>query len=134
MGGCRMEGRTDGCGTGGQGWPQQLLLLPTPHVPCPQLTVSEPRVVDAPSSSQFEVEPVQGRKVSKVVKTTVVRGARVEKRTGHRSLAADLPSAGDDFQEVSVSAGQQGPEPILPECRREERPPRVAPSPWDLTT
>lgn len=70
---------------------------------CAQLTFSEPRVLEAATSSQFEVEPVQGRKVSKVVKTTVVRGERVEKRTGDSSLAADLPSAREDFEKVSVS-------------------------------
>uniref|UniRef100_A0A668UIX5 Ankyrin 2 n=1 Tax=Oreochromis aureus TaxID=47969 RepID=A0A668UIX5_OREAU len=52
-------------------------------------------------SSEFEVEPVQGRKVSKVVKTTVVRGERMEKHTGDPSLAADLPSAREDFEKVS---------------------------------
>lgn len=48
------------------------------------------------------MEPVQGRKVSKVVKTTVVRGERTEKQSGDRSLAADLPSAREDFEKVSV--------------------------------
>lgn len=65
--------------------------------------MSEPLVLEAAPSSQFEVEPVQGRRVSKVVKTTVVSGKRVEKQTGERSLAADLPSAGEDFEKVSVS-------------------------------
>uniref|UniRef100_A0AAQ4RP85 Ankyrin 2 n=1 Tax=Gasterosteus aculeatus aculeatus TaxID=481459 RepID=A0AAQ4RP85_GASAC len=63
-----------------------------------ELTISEPL---AATVSEFEVEPVQGRKVSKVVKTTVVRGERTEKQTGDPSLAADLPSAGQDFETVS---------------------------------
>lgn len=46
---------------------------------------------------------MQGRKVSKVVKTTVVRGERVEKQTGDSSLAADLPSAREDFEKVRIS-------------------------------
>lgn len=66
-----------------------------------QLTFSEPPASGAATSSEFEVEPVQGRKVSKVVKTTVVRGERTEKQTGDRSLAADLPSAREDFEKVS---------------------------------
>ncbi|KAG7261371.1 hypothetical protein CRUP_004136 [Coryphaenoides rupestris] len=61
-----------------------------------ELTFLEP--LGGASSSQFETEPVQGRKVSRVVKTKVVRGDRVEKHTGDSSLAADLPSAGDDFR------------------------------------
>lgn len=67
-----------------------------------QLTFSEPLALGAATSSDFEVEPVQGRKVSKVVKTTVVRGERKEKQTGDPSLAADLPSAREDFEKVSV--------------------------------
>lgn len=57
----------------------------------------------ATMASEFEVEPVQGRKVSKVVKTTVVTGERMEKQMGDSSLAADLPSAREDFEKVSVS-------------------------------
>lgn len=57
------------------------------------------------------MEPVQGRKVSKVVKTTVVRGERVEKRTGDTSLAADLPSAREDFEKVSPSRWEVGGAP-----------------------
>lgn len=68
-----------------------------------QLTFSEPLALGAATASEFEVEQVQGRKVSKVVKTTVVRGERMEKQTGERSLAADLPSARDDFEKVGVS-------------------------------
>lgn len=73
-----------------------------------QLTFSEPRPLGAATASQFEAEPVQGRKVSKVVKTTVVRGERMEKQKGDRSLAADLPSAREDFEKVSVSKGAGG--------------------------
>lgn len=89
---------------------------------CPQLTFSEPRVLEA-TPSQFEVEPVQGRKVSKVVKMTVVRGERVEKQTGDRSLAAGLPSAKEDFQEVSISKrdtrlGVPGASRVVPRVRK----------------
>ncbi|XP_033986777.1 ankyrin-2b isoform X3 [Trematomus bernacchii] len=63
-----------------------------------ELTFSEPLAMGAATSSEFEVEPVKGRKVSKVVKTTVVRGERMEKQTGDSSLAADLPSARKDFE------------------------------------
>ncbi|XP_056659022.1 ankyrin-2 isoform X37 [Monodelphis domestica] len=52
-----------------------------------------------PSASHFQSEPVEGRKVSKVVKTTVVHGERMEKHLGDASLATDLPSAKDDFEE-----------------------------------
>ena len=67
-----------------------------------QLTFSEPLALGAATASEFEVEPVKGRKVSKVVKTTVVRGDRMEKQMGDPSLAADLPSARQDFEKVSV--------------------------------
>ncbi|XP_034532802.1 ankyrin-2b [Notolabrus celidotus] len=63
-----------------------------------ELTFSEPLALGAATASEFEVEPVQGRKVSKVVKTTVVRGERMEKQIGDSSLAADLPSAREDFE------------------------------------
>lgn len=53
------------------------------------------------TASEFEVEPVQGRKVSKVVKTTVVKGERMERRRGDPLLSADLPSAREDFEKVS---------------------------------
>ncbi|XP_072232769.1 ankyrin-2-like isoform X2 [Leuresthes tenuis] len=66
-----------------------------------ELTFSEPLALGAATSSEFEVEPVQGRKVSKVVKTTVVRGERMEKQIGDTSLAADLPSAQEDFEKKS---------------------------------
>ncbi|XP_028329934.1 ankyrin-2b isoform X7 [Gouania willdenowi] len=70
-----------------------------------ELTFTEPLALEAAMSSEFEVEPVQGRKVSKVVKTTVVRGERVEKQTGEASLAADLPSAREDFEKALGYAG-----------------------------
>ena len=71
------------------------------------MTFSEPHVlVGAATASGFEAEPAQGRKVSKVVKTTVVRGERMEKQTGDRSLAADLPSAKEDFEKVRALKSQ----------------------------
>ncbi|XP_051021788.1 ankyrin-2 isoform X2 [Acomys russatus] len=63
-----------------------------------EVTLSEPSILS--STSQFQAEPVEGRKVSKVVKTTVVRGERMEKSLGDASLATDLPSAKDDFEEA----------------------------------
>lgn len=62
----------------------------------------KPPALGTATSSEFEMEPVQGRKVSKVVKTTVVKGKRMEKQTGDPSLAADLPSAREDFEKVNV--------------------------------
>ncbi|XP_075607063.1 ankyrin-2 isoform X11 [Balearica regulorum gibbericeps] len=62
-----------------------------------EVTLSEPAVL--PSASNFQSEPVEGRKVSKVIKTTVVQGERTEKRLGDASLATDLPSAKEDFEE-----------------------------------
>ncbi|XP_062837376.1 ankyrin-2 isoform X29 [Anolis carolinensis] len=62
-----------------------------------ELTFAEPSVLS--SASEFQSEPVEGRKVSKVVKTTVVHGERMEKHHGDSSLATDLPSAKDDFEE-----------------------------------
>lgn len=60
----------------------------------------------ATTASDFESEQVQGRKVSKVVKTTVVRGERMEKQMGDSTLAADLPSAKEDFEKVSCQGGR----------------------------
>ncbi|CAH2300733.1 ankyrin-2 isoform X6 [Pelobates cultripes] len=60
-----------------------------------EITFSEPRVL----SSEFQAEPVEGRKVSKVIKTTMVHGERKEKYLGDPSLASDLPSAKDDFEQ-----------------------------------
>ncbi|XP_072191168.1 ankyrin-2 isoform X40 [Excalfactoria chinensis] len=62
-----------------------------------EVTLSEPGVL--PSASNFQSEPVEGRKVSKVIKTTVVQGERMEKHLGDASLATDLPSAKEDFEE-----------------------------------
>ncbi|XP_073428032.1 ankyrin-2 isoform X32 [Dendrobates tinctorius] len=66
-----------------------------------EISFSEPRVM----SSDFEVEPVEGRKVSKVVKTTMVHGERTEKCIGDSSLASDLPSATDDFEQALSYVG-----------------------------
>jgi ankyrin len=60
--------------------------------------LSEPSILS--STSQFQAEPVEGRRVSKVVKRTMVRGERMEKHLGDSRLASDLPSAKDDFEEV----------------------------------
>ncbi|XP_039769730.1 ankyrin-2 isoform X45 [Ornithorhynchus anatinus] len=62
-----------------------------------EVTFSEPAALA--SASQFQSEPVEGRKVSKVVKKTMVHGERMEKHLGDASLATDLPSAKDDFEE-----------------------------------
>ncbi|XP_064005895.1 ankyrin-2 isoform X38 [Pogoniulus pusillus] len=62
-----------------------------------EVTLSEPAVL--PSASKFQSEPVEGRKVSKVIKTTVVQGERTEKHYGDASLATDLPSAKEDFEQ-----------------------------------
>nr|XP_054342679.1 ankyrin-2 isoform X31 [Pongo pygmaeus] len=62
-----------------------------------EVTLCEPSILS--STSQFQAEPVEGRRVSNVVKTTVVRGERMEKHLGDSSLATDLPSAKDDFEE-----------------------------------
>uniref|UniRef100_A0A8B9N1S5 Ankyrin 2 n=1 Tax=Accipiter nisus TaxID=211598 RepID=A0A8B9N1S5_9AVES len=65
-----------------------------------EVTLSEPAVL--PSASEFQSQPVKGRKVSKVIKTTVVQGERTEKHLGDASLATDLPSAKEDFEEVKM--------------------------------
>ncbi|XP_078232739.1 ankyrin-2 isoform X48 [Pogona vitticeps] len=70
-----------------------------------EVTFSEPSVLS--SASQFQSEPVEGRKVSKVIKTTVVHGERMEKQHGDASLATDLPSAKDDFEEALSYAGNK---------------------------
>ncbi|XP_025890401.1 ankyrin-2 isoform X13 [Nothoprocta perdicaria] len=62
-----------------------------------EVTLSEPAILS--SASNFQSEPVEGRKVSKVIKTTVVQGERMEKHLGDASLATDLPSAKEDFEE-----------------------------------
>ncbi|XP_014640068.1 PREDICTED: ankyrin-2 isoform X16 [Ceratotherium simum simum] len=68
-----------------------------------EVTLSEPSILS--STSQFEAEPVEGRRVSKVVKTTMVHGERMEKHLGDSSLATDLPSAKDDFEEALSYTG-----------------------------
>ncbi|XP_061107009.1 ankyrin-2b isoform X4 [Conger conger] len=73
-----------------------------------EVSFSEALPVGAATASEFEAEPVQGRKVSKVVKTMVVQGERMEKHTGDPALAADLPSAKDDFQQALRYAGGFG--------------------------
>ncbi|XP_074444729.1 ankyrin-2 isoform X3 [Larus michahellis] len=70
-----------------------------------EVTLSEPAVL--PSASKFQSEPVEGRKVSKVIKTTVVQGERTEKHLGDSSLATDLPSAKEDFEEALSYTGNQ---------------------------
>ncbi|XP_074761330.1 ankyrin-2 isoform X9 [Athene noctua] len=70
-----------------------------------EVTLSEPAAL--PSASRFQSEPVEGRKVSKVTKTTVVQGERTEKRLGDASLATDLPSAKEDFEEALSYTGNQ---------------------------
>ncbi|XP_071664275.1 ankyrin-2 isoform X47 [Patagioenas fasciata] len=70
-----------------------------------EVTLSEPAVV--PSASKFQSEPVEGRKVSKVIKTTVVQGERTEKHLGDASLATDLPSAKEDFEEALSYTGNK---------------------------
>ncbi|XP_043953054.1 ankyrin-2b isoform X12 [Gambusia affinis] len=73
-----------------------------------ELTFSEPLALGATTASEFEAEPVQGRKVSRVVKTTVVRGERMEKQRGDPLLSADLPSAQEDFEKALSYAGGFG--------------------------
>ncbi|XP_036776724.2 ankyrin-2 isoform X22 [Manis pentadactyla] len=70
-----------------------------------EVTLSEPSILS--STSQFQAEPVEGRRVSKVVKTTMVHGERMEKHLGDSSLATDLPSAKDDFEEALSYTGNQ---------------------------
>ncbi|XP_075056474.1 ankyrin-2 isoform X6 [Mixophyes fleayi] len=66
-----------------------------------EISFSEPQVL----SSVFEAELVKGRKVSKVVKKTMVHGERTEKYLGDPSLASDLPSAKDDFEQALSYVG-----------------------------
>ncbi|XP_037990876.1 ankyrin-2 isoform X15 [Motacilla alba alba] len=68
-----------------------------------EVTLSEPAILS--SASKFQSEPVEGRKVSKVIKTTVVHGERTEKHLGDASLASDLPSAKEDFEEALSYTG-----------------------------
>ncbi|XP_075785913.1 ankyrin-2 isoform X42 [Pelodiscus sinensis] len=70
-----------------------------------EVTFSEPSV--ATGASEFQAELVEGRKVSKVVKTTLVQGERMEKHLGDASLATDLPTAKEDFEEALSFTGSQ---------------------------
>ncbi|KAA0723858.1 Ankyrin-2 [Triplophysa tibetana] len=70
-----------------------------------QVTFSEPSACGGATASEFEDEPVLGRKVSKVVKTMVVHGERMEKHIGDPSLSSDLPSAKDDFEKALTFLG-----------------------------
>lgn len=67
------------------------------------MTFSEAAPVGKATASEFEVENVDERKVSKVIKTTVVQGDRVQKQIGDPSLSADLPSAKEDFEKVNLA-------------------------------
>ncbi|XP_073691844.1 uncharacterized protein [Garra rufa] len=73
-----------------------------------EMTFSEPLSYIGATSSEFEEEPVQGRKVSKVVKTMVVQGERMEKQIGDPALSSDLPSAKDDFEKALSYVGSFG--------------------------
>ncbi|XP_030636370.1 ankyrin-2b [Chanos chanos] len=73
-----------------------------------EVMFSEALPIGEATASEFEVEPVQGRKVSKVVKTMVVQGERMEKQIGDPSLSADLPSAKEDFEKALSYAGGFG--------------------------
>ncbi|XP_019512098.1 PREDICTED: ankyrin-2 isoform X8 [Hipposideros armiger] len=68
-----------------------------------EVTVCEPSIPGG--TSQFQAEPVEGRRVSKVIKTTMVHGERMEKHLGDSSLATDLPSAKEDFEEALSYTG-----------------------------
>ncbi|XP_072574842.1 uncharacterized protein [Paramormyrops kingsleyae] len=73
-----------------------------------EVTFSEPLALAGATASEFEAEPVQGRKVSQVVKTTVLQGERMEKQLGDPTLAAGLPSAKDDFEQALSYVGSFG--------------------------
>ncbi|XP_048827075.1 LOW QUALITY PROTEIN: ankyrin-2-like [Brienomyrus brachyistius] len=73
-----------------------------------EVTFSEPLALAGATASEFEAEPVQGRKVSQVVKTTVLQGERMEKQLGDPTLAAGLPSAKDDFEQALSYVGGFG--------------------------
>ncbi|XP_060789279.1 ankyrin-2b isoform X5 [Neoarius graeffei] len=70
-----------------------------------EVTFSEAVPAGEATASEFEGENVQGRKVSKVIKTMVVQGERMEKQIGDPSLSADLPSAKEDFEKALSYAG-----------------------------
>ncbi|XP_051785710.1 ankyrin-2 isoform X17 [Erpetoichthys calabaricus] len=69
-----------------------------------EVKFSEPHAI-ASGSSEFQMEPVHGRKVSKVIKTTVMHGERMEKLLGDTTLSTDLPSAKEDFEQALTYAG-----------------------------
>ncbi|XP_026123919.1 ankyrin-2b isoform X36 [Carassius auratus] len=73
-----------------------------------EVTFSEPVSYIGVTSSEFEEEPVQGRKVSKVIKTMVVQGERMEKQIGDPKLSSDLPTAKDDFEKALSYVGSFG--------------------------
>lgn len=64
------------------------------------MTFSEAAPVGKVTASGYEGENADGRKVSKVIKTMMVQGERMEKQIGDPSLSADLPSAKEDFEKV----------------------------------
>ncbi|XP_047671508.1 ankyrin-2b isoform X2 [Tachysurus fulvidraco] len=63
-----------------------------------EVTFSEAAPVGKVTASGYEGESADGRKVSKVIKTMMVQGERMEKQIGDPSLSADLPSAKEDFE------------------------------------
>ncbi|XP_060730195.1 ankyrin-2b isoform X2 [Tachysurus vachellii] len=63
-----------------------------------EVTFSEAAPVGKITASGYEGENADGRKVSKVIKTMMVQGERMEKQIGDPSLSADLPSAKEDFE------------------------------------
>ncbi|XP_046706828.1 ankyrin-2b isoform X2 [Silurus meridionalis] len=70
-----------------------------------EVMFSESLPVGEMTTSEFEGDTAEGRKVSKVIKTKVVKGERMEKQIGDPSLSADLPSAKDDFEKALSYAG-----------------------------
>ncbi|XP_058250489.1 ankyrin-2b isoform X19 [Hemibagrus wyckioides] len=70
-----------------------------------EVTFSETAPVGKATASGFEGENAEGRKVSKVIKTMMVQGERMEKQIGDPSLSADLPSAKEDFEKALSYAG-----------------------------
>ncbi|XP_078532865.1 ankyrin-2 isoform X6 [Lissotriton helveticus] len=68
-----------------------------------EMIFSEPGVLS--EGAEFQSEQVESRNVSKVIKTTVVHGERMEKHLGDPGLATDLPSAKDDFEQALSYTG-----------------------------
>lgn len=56
--------------------------------------------------SSLKEESAGGQEVTQVVQTTVVHGERLEKHEGDSVFTADLPSARDDFTQVSSQSQQ----------------------------